>query len=138
MADAKTILIVDDEAMVRRLLASTLKRAGFTVAEASNGEQAWEWLQTRSPDALITDIDMPRMTGEELCIRITEHDPERSYPIFVVTSKTAIEHRRWSRSMYNVSFIEKPMSMRKLVAQLKSALANDGDTALRHSGAEAG
>ncbi|MEO1576480.1 MAG: response regulator [Pseudomonadota bacterium] len=138
MANGKTILIVDDEAMVRRLLASTLKRAGFSVAQASNGVQAWEWLETQTPDALITDIDMPRMTGEELCVRICERDPERTYPIFVVTSKTAIEHRRWSRNMHNVSFIEKPMSMRKLVEQLKAALAGCAETSSRRTGAESG
>lgn len=133
MAERKTVLIVDDEAMVRRLLASTLKRAGFDVEQASNGEQAWAWLEHRSPDALITDIDMPRMTGEELCVRIGERTPERTYPIFVVTSKTAIEHRRWSRDMHNVSFVEKPMSMRKLMDQLKAALSDD-ETARKEAG----
>ena len=118
----RTILIVDDEAVARRVLASTLKRAQFSVEQACNGEQAWDWLQKQRPDALITDIDMPRMTGEELCQHITEQQTDRQYPIFVVTSKTALEHRSWSREMTNVWFIEKPFSLRKLVDQLKTTL----------------
>ena len=122
-----TILIVDDEAVARRVLASTLTRAGFEVEQACNGEEAWDWLQSRQPDALITDIDMPRMTGEQLCAHIEEEQSDRDYPIFVVTSKTAIEHRSWSRDMRNVRFVEKPFSLRKLVEQLKDTLANSAE-----------
>ncbi|MFK8016243.1 MAG: response regulator [Gammaproteobacteria bacterium] len=125
----RTILIVDDEAVARRVLASTLKRAGFAVEQACNGEQAWEWLQQQRPDALITDIDMPRMTGEQLCQHISEHQADRQYPIFVVTSKTALEHRSWSREMTNVWFVEKPFSLRKLVDQLKTTLERDTEAA---------
>ena len=122
------ILIVDDEAVVRRVLANTLTRAGFEVEQAPNGAHAWEWLRQHHPDALITDIDMPRMTGAQLCQLIEEHQSDRRYPIFVVTSKTAVEHRSWSREMRNVYFIEKPFSMRKLVDQLKDALARHPNT----------
>jgi chemosensory pili system protein ChpA (sensor histidine kinase/response regulator) len=116
---------VDDEAVVRRVLANTLTRAGFEVEQAANGAQAWEWLQQQRPDAVITDIDMPRMTGAQLCQLIEEEQSDRRYPIFVVTSKTAVEHRSWSREMENVWFIEKPFSMRKLVDQLKDTLARE-------------
>lgn len=118
-----TILIVDDEAVARRMLANTLKRAGFQVVQASHGLDAWEQLADLTPDAMITDVDMPKMNGQELCARICEQLPERDWPIFVVTSKTALEHRNWSQAMTGVSFVEKPYSMRRLVEQLQAALA---------------
>ena len=121
------ILIVDDEAIARRMLANTLRRAGFEVVQACNGQQAWELLANMVPDALVTDIDMPKMNGRELCERICEEMPERRFPIFVVTSKTALDHRTWSRAMTNVSFLEKPYSMRLLVERLQAAVsAADG------------
>lgn len=126
-----TILIVDDEAVARRVLASTLSRAGFKVEQACNGQEAWDWLQASRPDAIITDIDMPRMTGEQLCAHIEQEQPDRDYPIFVVTSKTAIEHRSWSRDMQNVSFVEKPFSLRKLVEQLKDTLSKSAQAQKR-------
>ncbi len=117
------ILIVDDEAIARRMLAITLSRAGFDVQQACNGEQAWELLGESLPDAMVTDIDMPKMTGRELCQKITDGLPERTFPIFVVTSKTALDHRNWSSAMTNVTFLEKPYSMRRLVEQLRDKLA---------------
>ncbi len=117
-----TILIADDEAVARRMLANTLKRAGFEVVQACNGRDAWEQLQQMTPDAMITDVDMPKMTGQELCAQICDQMPERDWPIIVVTSKTALEHRSWSQQMNDVSFVEKPYSMRRLVDHLQAEL----------------
>lgn len=114
----KRILVVDDEAMARRLVCKTLTREGYEVDQAANGLEAWQKLTEYTPDGVITDIDMPRMTGEELCRRISEQMPDRTFPIIVVTSKTALEHRAWARLMHNVSFIEKPLSLRKLIEKM--------------------
>ena len=120
------ILIVDDEAIARRMLANTLRRAGFDVVQACNGEQAWELLADMEPDAIVTDIDMPKMNGRELCERICEQIPQRRYPIIVVTSKTALDHRNWSGAMRNVHFVEKPYSMKRLIEMLQVELAASG------------
>ena len=118
-----TILIVDDEAVARRVLASTLTRAGFEVEQACNGEEAWDWLQSRQPDALITDIDMPRMSGKELCLSIEKQFPDRTFPIVVLTSRTEMEHRDWTRAIDNLTFMEKPVSVRRLLSHIGSCLA---------------
>lgn len=122
----KTILIVDDEAMARRMLGRTLQKAGYEFIEARDGLHAWELLSESRPDAMITDIDMPRMSGQELCKRIKEEMPDRRFPIFVVTSKTAIEHREWSSGIPRLSFFEKPLSLRRLVGHLEAVL-DDSD-----------
>ncbi len=105
-------------------MSKTLTREGYDVEQAANGEEAWEAISCTHPDALITDIDMPRMTGEELCRKITVEIPDRSFPIIVVTSKTALEHRVWAREMDNVSFIEKPLSLRKLIEHITKIAAD--------------
>jgi chemosensory pili system protein ChpA (sensor histidine kinase/response regulator) len=114
----KRILIVDDEAVVVRVLKLVLERSGYEVESSSNGEAALERILEQAPDVLITDIEMPRMTGEELCKRIHERFPNRDYPIFVVTSVTAMEHRIWSSEIPKLVFLEKPVSARKLLEAL--------------------
>jgi len=114
----KRLLIVDDEQHVLRILKLALERAGYLVDTCSNGADALEYLRQQKPDALITDIQMPRMTGEELCRRIEQDYPERRFPIFVITSRTEVEHRQWSARIDNLHFIEKPVSMRNLLNQL--------------------
>ena len=116
----RRILIVDNEAVVIRVLRLALERAGFRVDTAANGAQALASLLQSPPDALITDIEMPVMSGEELCARLRLEMPERGFPIFVVTSLTGLEHRSWSRDVPNLHFMEKPVSARKLQAALES------------------
>jgi CheY-like chemotaxis protein len=67
---APHILVVDDDASVRYVVTTLLQRAGFRVTEAEDGEAAWEILQTTPFDLLVTDHNMPRLTGLELLRRI--------------------------------------------------------------------
>ncbi len=112
------ILIVEDEPHVIRVMKLALENKGYAVAVSHNGEQALEQLSKKLPDILITDIDMPRMNGKELCKKITEDLPDREFPILVLTSKTEVEHREWTREINNTMFLEKPVSIRKLIKML--------------------
>lgn len=118
----KQILIVDDEALVIRVLKLALERAGFDVVARRNGAEAYERILESEPDVLITDIEMPRMTGQELCQKIHENLPNRSFPIFVATSVTAIEHRVWSDAIPNLRFLEKPVSAGRLIEAINGVL----------------
>ncbi len=131
----KRVLIVDDEAVVIRVLKLVLERSGYEVESRSNGQAALERILEQAPDVLITDIEMPCMTGEELCKRIHERFPERTYPIFVVTSVTAMEHRVWSSEIPKLVFLEKPVSARKLLAALNDYFnaSTGGTTILRRA-----
>jgi CheY-like chemotaxis protein len=117
------VLIVDDEPHVIRVLKLALTRIGIEVDEAYNGVNALEYLESHQPDAVITDIDMPRMDGRALCGRIDEMFPDREFPIFIMTARAELEHRDWSRSIPNLTFMEKPLSIRKLVRVLNEKLA---------------
>jgi len=114
----KQILIADDEPHVIRVLQLSLERAGYQIDSVPNGEAALEWIRNSQPDVLITDIEMPRMTGEQLCMQLQKEMPEREFLIFVLTSRTEVEHRQWTRDLANVMFLEKPVSTRKLVEML--------------------
>ena len=113
------IMLVDDEIHVLRILRLSLEKQGYEIDTFNNGEDALEALKRLKPDVLITDIEMPRMTGEELCKQIRIEYPDRNFLIIVLTSRTEIEHREWSANFENLQFIEKPISMRKLIIQLE-------------------
>lgn len=119
----KRILLVDDEPHIVRLMKLQLEREGYVVDTAGHGEQALEQLQQCMPDVLITDIQMPRMNGKELCERILRDQPNPRMLMMIATSRTEIEHREWSRAYPQVTFLEKPISLRKLIDRLKDHFA---------------
>ena len=112
----KKIMIVDDHAPVLRVLRLGIEEAGYEVESASNGSECLVKLCDGLPDFLVTDIDMPRMSGRELCMAIEEQFPHRAFPIVVLTSRTELEHRDWTRGIDNLTFMEKPVSVRRLIA----------------------
>jgi len=114
----KRVLIVDDEPHIIRILKLALVNAGYTVDEAYNGEQALAYLEQHQPDLMITDIDMPRMNGRELCLHIRQKLTEHEFGIFILTARAEMEHREWSSALTRVSFLEKPVSIMKLIVSI--------------------
>ena len=118
--NTKRILVADDEPHMSRVIELFLKREGYQVDLVRDGQEALESILTSAPDVLITDIQMPRMTGQDLCMELEKRLPERAFRIIVMTSMTDREHRDWSGDLRDAMFIEKPVSMRALVTTLSS------------------
>ena len=121
----KRVMIVDDHPPVIRVLRLGLEAAGYEVESANNGSECLVKLCDGMPDFLVTDIDMPRMTGKELCQAIQKQFPDRTFPIVVLTSRTELEHRDWTREIPNLSFMEKPVSVRRLVSLIDNILNSE-------------
>jgi CheY-like chemotaxis protein len=120
----KTILLVDDEPHVIRVLRLMLEREGYEVASANDGNEALDKMRARRPDVMVSDIQMAGMDGRELCRTARARYPDEPFPIFVMTSMTASGEREWVRELANVDFLEKPLSPRQLVARLATHFAN--------------
>ena len=116
--NSKRILVVDDQATVLRVLRLSLEKAGYEVETAPNGREALQKIKANPPDALITDIEMPVMDGQELCQTLQREMPDREFPIFLATSLTGVEHRSWSSKIRDLYFLEKPVSARMLTTKL--------------------
>lgn len=114
----KRILVVDDEPHITRVLRLYLERAGYAVDTAQNGQAALDNILRSAPDALMTDINMPLMSGRQLCLALQEQLPQRTFPIFIMTSMTNREHREWTQEIDNVEFLEKPLSIRAITRAL--------------------
>lgn len=108
------VLICDDHPHVRRVLQMKLEDAGFEVETACNGREALERVRSRPPQALITDITMPEMTGEELCRALDADGRLPALRVLVVTSRSDRESRAWVARLPGVTLLEKPISPKQV------------------------
>jgi CheY-like chemotaxis protein len=113
------VLIVDDQPHVIRVLKLNLEAEGYRVDSAANGHEALQKIAANEPDVLITDIQMPGMSGQELCQSIQANMPARKFLILVMTSTTERDQRDWVKNITHLEFLEKPLSPRKLLSRLK-------------------
>ena len=118
----RTILIADDEIQIREILAGILERDGYDVIQAGSGEQAIALANQHSIDAFLLDMQMPRMSGIEICRALRSIEHYRTTPIIFVTGNdeyTGIEEAFASGSD---DFIAKPFNAIVLRARLKGHL----------------
>jgi chemosensory pili system protein ChpA (sensor histidine kinase/response regulator) len=112
-------LVVDDDAVSRRIVVARLQRGGFLVAEAEDGAEALARVDGAVPDVIVTDISMPRMDGWELIAQL-RRDPRTSHiPIVVVTSGLGLE--RAPEGVRRV--LLKPDDLGKLASEVHAAIA---------------
>ena len=115
----KKILIVDDEPHISTILKQSLERSDYLVDIAMNGQQALDKIAQEMPDLLITDIQMPKMNGIELCEAISRDYPALLKLIIIMTSRTDTDIRTWADPLQHIELMEKPISMRRLTVRLK-------------------
>jgi len=87
VSNQKRILAVDDNRVMLNVIRFTLERAAFAVTTARNGREAWNLLQDQDFDLVLTDYQMPEMTGEMLIRRIREGDRLKDVPIIMLSAK---------------------------------------------------
>ena len=116
------ILVVDDEAAVTRLVQLRLENEGYDVEVAANGAAALEKLAARDYDVLVTDLCMPQLGGQELVEAVRKQTHNEGLRIFVLSSRPEEEYRRWTEEQPGVTFLEKPVSLNRLVALIQEEL----------------
>jgi len=117
------ILVVEDEANVRKLVTVNLTSRGYTVYEAKDVHQAVEWLQTQPFDLIVLDIKLPDLTGWDLLARIaTDTAIEFRGRVLVMTASVMDAQIDLERYPTVVEVLVKPFSAAKLVAAIDHAL----------------
>jgi len=106
----KKILIVDDEAPIRRVLEIKLKRQGYRVLIAKNGQEGLDAIQLQKPEVVISDINMPVMNGKILCEKTNELKQTHPFLTIVITARILPEDREWIKNLQDTLFLEKPFS----------------------------
>ena len=124
----KTVLVVDDEAHILRVVSYKLRGAGYCVLEASNGEDAWQILQTSDVDLVLTDQQMPLMTGLELVETMRTLERTARVPVLMLTARGfRLEKDELSRADV-LALIAKPFSPRLLLGHVEAAIGPAGGT----------
>lgn len=112
------ILAVDDSRTMRDMIRLALMPAGFTVHTADDGVHGVEVLEGIEPDAIITDINMPRMDGFGFINAVRKQDRHKATPILVLTTEAAPELKARAREAGATGWIVKPFDPQKLVKAL--------------------
>ncbi len=116
----KKIMLVEDDVSVSRILQLTIERQGHEVHCAGNGEVALKVMEEYWPEVLITDINMPRMSGRDLCLQLNERYPDRKLMIVIMTSMTERQEKEWIGQFPRIHFMEKPLSPKRLLALIET------------------
>lgn len=120
---SKRILLCDDEIHILRAAEFKIRRAGYDVQCVSDGEEAWESIQVRMPDVLVTDYQMPRLDGLGLVRRIRQHEHTQHLPILMLTAKGyELKAEDVAAELGVLKVIAKPFSPRELLQTVEEVL----------------
>lgn len=119
---AKQILVADDEPAVLRSLEFILKKEGYKVLTAVNGQEAYDLASANLPDLVLLDVQMPRMDGNQVCRQLRDEEASAHLYIIMITAKGQESDRVNSLESGANEFITKPFSPRKVIARVKEIL----------------
>jgi two-component system, chemotaxis family, chemotaxis protein CheY len=119
---AKSVLIVDDSAVIRNSLCFLLENEGFEVQTAANGVEGLEKAQTQQFDTIIADINMPKMHGYDLIREIRKKDTYKDVPIIIITTEEEASDKKKGFEAGANLFLIKPTEPKKMVKYVKMFL----------------
>ncbi len=117
---SKKVLVADDEAHILHVVTMKLKNAGYEVITAVDGEEALELCQSEHPDLVITDNQMPYLTGLELCRKMRETEQLKCIPVIMLTAR-GFELDAQELAAAGISaLLAKPFSPREVLQKAES------------------
>lgn len=119
MSTRPKVLIVDDEVQIRRLLTATLDRAGYSVAQASNGREALNLLSIEEPDVVLLDLGLPDRDGLELVPLLRRASDAK---LLIVSARDATDDKVAALDLGADDFVMKPFDTDELLARVRVAL----------------
>jgi DNA-binding response OmpR family regulator len=121
MTPRGTILVCDDEAPIRQVIALKLRAAGFEVVEARNGQEGLDAVvgeQSIRPCVILTDLQMPLLSGIEMCKALRKHQSTHSTPVLMLTGRGYILTPEEVQQTNIRQVIHKPFGVRQLVERV--------------------
>jgi DNA-binding response OmpR family regulator len=133
MRESATILLVDDEESVQKLLTYPLERDGYRVVQARDGEEALRHFADERIDLVVLDVMLPKLDGLEVCKRLRA---ESSVPVIMLTARDDEVDKVLGLELGADDYITKPFSIREFRSRVRAVLRRA--TAPRHDTAETG
>ena len=118
------IVVADDDRMFRKVAETTLRRLGYAVATASDGEDALQLIRSERPDMIVLDLIMPKLQGFDVLTILKQDALTSAIPVIVLSSLTQEQDKQEALDLGAVAYFNKTtFSMSELVKQVESTLA---------------
>ena len=121
-ATGHTVLVVDDDDSMRKILQRRVESWGYTVLTAGDGAEALRLAQAHGPHAVLLDVMMPGMDGLEVCRRLTQDPASRRIPVFLLSAKASQISGEQVRDAGAFAALQKPYDPSDLLARLQEAI----------------
>ncbi|MEW6211876.1 MAG: response regulator transcription factor [Acidobacteriota bacterium] len=125
---ARNLIIVEDDEDIADSIRYNLEREGFRVRIATTGEQAIKLILDRPPDIVLLDLNLPGMSGLEICRRLRAETSTARVPIVILTARADESDKVLGLELGADDYITKPFGMRELVARIRAAMRRAGVT----------
>jgi len=121
-ASGKTILVVDDDRNLRKIIATNLEIAGYAVVSAEDGNAALDLMDEMQPDLILLDVMMPGKDGYETARAIRRHPVNANVPIIMLTAKSEIEDKVAGFEAGADDYLTKPFGPQELLARVRAKI----------------
>jgi len=121
----RVIVVADDSISVRKFVGRMLEKNGYRVKLAADGLEAAELVAQHGCHLVITDLEMPRMTGYELMVQLRQSPTTRRIPVMVVTSRAGAKHRDRAMKEGASAFLTKPVQEDQLIAAVEQLMGTE-------------
>ena len=119
---ANKVLVADDEIHIIHVVAIKLRNNGYEVVAANNGAEAYELACREKPDIVVTDYQMPLMTGMELIEKLRGDDRTKQIPVILLTARSFAVSQEQQASLGVASCLSKPFSPKELLKTIQDIL----------------
>ncbi len=120
---SQRILVADDEAHIRHVVSMKLSNAGYDVVTATDGEEALEACLAEKPDLVLTDFQMPYMSGLEFSMRLRENEQTKDIPVIMLTARGFDIEPHEMIAAGIVDVVSKPFSPREVLGKVQEILS---------------
>lgn len=122
MMNGKKVLVVDDEVHIVHVVAIKLRNNGYEVISAENGKEAFKLACEEKPDIVVTDYQMPVMTGLELVEKLRLNEETRNIPVIMLTARSFAIEDKQKEALRIADFLTKPFSPKELLRSIEDIL----------------
>ncbi len=119
---ASKVLVADDEIHIIHVVAIKLRNNGYEVIAANNGAEAYELACRENPDIVVTDYQMPLMTGLELIEKLRHDERTKDIPVILLTARSFAVSQEQQESLAVASCLSKPFSPKELLKTIQDIL----------------
>jgi DNA-binding response OmpR family regulator len=123
------VVVADDDRMLRKAAETTLRRQGYAVVTASDGEEALKLIQSEQPDIIVLDLIMPKLQGFDVLHILKQDTVTSGIPVIVLSSLTQEQDKQEALDLGAVAYFNKStFSLGELIKQVELTLAKGQDT----------